>query len=136
MTRTDALKALLVTAVTATLVAFSAPEARAHHLPNMHCSESGDICQTVGRIDGVRKLRIDLAARYFGRYILCLKGPGPVHTCDTFRIEERKDGTFGDSINFRRRFGAEPGRYVVTWYRYTPGPPTEQIGRKLGFHVR
>jgi hypothetical protein len=66
----------------ATLVLLSLPRAaEAHHLPNSYCSSTGDICQSVRRVNGIRMLRISLAAKYFNRYTLCVRlqtAPGHV----------------------------------------------------------
>ena len=47
--------------------------AQAHHHPNFRCSE--DICQSARRVDGIRKLGIMLAARYFRVFHLCVTDP-------------------------------------------------------------
>ncbi len=132
--RTTAERLLVTLASTALLMSVH-PPAQAHHRPSAYCSESGDVCQNVRKVEGVRKLTIVLSSKFFKRYVLCLDKPGPVSVCETFRIKAWDDGTFGSSINFRRRFGGGEGRYTVSWYRVPKqGPPTEQIGKTLGFH--
>ena len=132
MTRTDALKALLVTAIAATLVAFSAPEARAHHLPNGYCSESGDLCQSTSKVRGVRLLQIGSAAGYFETYRLCVRGPSGERNCKRFSMEADDGGTYWSTVRWRRHFLSEgAGVYVVTWHALG-----QRIGARLGFHVR
>jgi hypothetical protein len=125
-----------VTAMAAALLVMVRP-AQAHHLPESHCSSSGDICQSVAKVGGVRKLSITLAERYFGRYYLCVKDPMDRDTCIDFKIQRLQAGGFGDTVRWHRHFpdGAE-GNYVVRWFRVPRfGPPTERVGRRLGFHT-
>lgn len=132
MSRVDALKALLITVVAASLVAFVAPEAGAHHRPNEWCGSSGDICQSVRKVDGVRKLRIDLAARYFGVFHLCVLDPSGYEWCAPYRIRERPDGTFGKSVAWFKHWDErEPGAYRVVWK-----VDGRRVGARLGFHIR
>lgn len=134
--RTTAERLLVTLASTALLMSVH-PPAQAHHRPRAYCSESGDICQSVRKVEGTRKLTIVLSSRFFKRYVLCVDKPGPIRVCETFRIKAWEDGTFGSSINLRRHFGSlEKGRYTVNWYRVPrQGPATKQIGKKLGFHI-
>jgi hypothetical protein len=68
----------------ATLLLLALPRAaEAHHLPNSYCSSTGDICQSVRRVNGIRMLRISLAAKYFNRYTLCVKAPDGTGTFRT-----------------------------------------------------
>ena len=125
------LRSLVVTAVAASLIAVS-PPAGAHHRPNVHCSESGDICQSVRKIDGVRKLRIVLAARYFSTYHLCVRDADGYRICAPFRIRGRADGLYGSSVRWRRHFPpGGPGPYTASWW-----VGDDRIGRSLGFHIR
>jgi hypothetical protein len=79
--------------------------------------------------DGVRKLRIALAARYFGHYKLCVKAPDATKTCKRFAIEDTGPG-YGDSVSWSRRFPFKgPGAYNVTWKH-----AGTRIGKVLGFH--
>ena len=120
----------LLLGVTAAAVLATAFPAQADHRPQEGCSESGDICQSTKRVDGVRKLRITLQSKYFERYKLCVKAPDGATTCKRFRI--RKSGEqFGSSVRWRKHFPhAGEGAYTVTWR--TGG---NRIGLRLGFHV-
>ncbi len=105
--------------------------AAASHRPKSYCSESGDVCASTKKVDGVRKLRISLAAKYFSEYTLCVRGPNDDRTCKKFFIERRDNGTFGDSVRWRGTFPNEgPGAYTVRW-------KTESGFRSelLGFHA-
>lgn len=107
------------------------PVAEASHKPNSHCSSSGDVCKSSEKVDGVRKLRITLQARYFNRYELCVVAPDGSRTCKNFRIQEQ-GSAFGDSVRWSTNFPNKGrGAYVVVW-KFTNG---DRIGRKLGFHV-
>lgn len=123
---------MAMTVMAAALLTVVRP-AQGHHLPEGYCSE--DMCQSVA-VDGVRKLSITLAERYFGRYYLCVKDPRGRDTCIDFRIQRLDDGGFGDTVRWRRHFpDGGQGRYAVRWFRVPEfGPPTERVGRRLGFH--
>ena len=122
-------KILLVVAAGALVVA-AAPTARADHRPNEYCSESGDICQSTAKIDGVRRLTVALAAKYFNRYKLCVIPPAGAQTCKTFRIE-KQGPVYGDSVRWKNRFPDEgSGAYTVVWKMMSG----DRFGKKLGFH--
>lgn len=109
----------------------SAAPASAGHHPSEACSPSGDVCKSVKKVDGVRRLRIALAAEYFERYRLCVTGPDDMASCHTYRIRDL-GATFGSSIAWRANFPFEgPGAYTVAWKFIEGG----RIGRALGFHV-
>ncbi|MFN2390311.1 MAG: hypothetical protein ABR575_12010 [Actinomycetota bacterium] len=117
-------------AALAALALLAASPATAGHRPNAYCSPSGDVCQSTAKVDGVRKLRITLAAEYFTRYRLCVTGPNDARTCKTFRIEQRGP-VFGDSVRWSTNFPNEGrGAYDVVWKMLSG----ERIGRRLGFH--
>ena len=124
-------RSLLVTALAASLLAVS-PPARAHHRPNLYCSETGDLCQSTAKVEGVRKLRILLAERYFTTFHLCVTRPDGVGWCAPYRIRAREDGFYGRSVNWFKDWGGRmPGAYTVSWW-----VEDDRIGRRLGFHVR
>jgi hypothetical protein len=118
--------------MSACLMAVLPGAAQAHHRPNFYCSESGDLCQSTRKIDGVRKLRIVLAARYFDTFHLCVRRPDGVRWCAPYRIREQANGTFGRSVDWFKHWGGrERGSYTVSWW-----VGDQRIGRILGFHVR
>ena len=116
----------------ATLLLLALPRAaEAHHLPNSYCSSTGDICQSVRRVNGIRMLRISLAAKYFNRYTLCVKAPDGTRACHRSYIHDQ-GVTFGSSVRWHRHFPNKgPGAYVVTW-----SSGGHRVGARLGFHVR
>jgi hypothetical protein len=76
---------IVIAAVAASLVALVPPPAGAHHLPTSCCSESGDLCQSTRRLDGVRKLGVLLAAKYFRVFHLCVTDPDGYASCVPFQ---------------------------------------------------
>lgn len=121
----------IVTLLAVLVVAAGSAPASADHLPLDACSPSGDVCKSVRRVDGVRRLRIMLAADYFERFRLCVTGPDASPTCHTYRIRDL-GATFGSSIAWRANFPFEGrGDYKVVWKFIGGG----WIGRALGFHV-
>ena len=106
-------------------------QALAGHKSNSFCSTTGDICQYSTKVDGVRKLRIRTAAKYFGRYKLCVTAPDGTRDCARFRMH--RDGSIYKSVvRWNNRFPNEgSGPYNVKWKpAFGPG----RYGRVLGFH--
>ena len=125
------LRSLLATATAASLIAV-APAAGAHHRPNLYCSESGDICQATRKYDGVRQLRLFMAAEYFDTFRICVTGPNRSRTCERFPVGEDGNGTYGHDVDWRRNFPYEgAGAYTAVWRANGC-----RLGRKLGFHAR
>ena len=123
------MRKLVMAAVTAALVASVVPAAQAGHRPQEYCSESGDVCQSTKRVNGVRKLTISLAAKYFSRYNLCVKGPDGATTCKRFKIRDTGPA-YGSSVRWKKHFpDAGEGAYTVTWKN-----SGTRIGARLGFH--
>ncbi|MEX0985406.1 MAG: hypothetical protein WD096_10220 [Actinomycetota bacterium] len=125
------MRRILMLSIVLTLLFFPTTS-RADHRPTTVCSSTGDICQSTARVDGIRKLRITLAAEFFSRYRLCITGPeGGV--CERFRMRAADGGTFASSVRWLRHFPNQgPGAYTVTW-RSLPG--AAKVGSVLGFHV-
>lgn len=125
------MRRIVLAAVATALVAAAAPAARADHRPQEFCSESGDVCQSTKRVNGVRKLTITLAAKYFSRYKLCVKAPDGATTCKRFKIRDQ-GSTYRSSVRWRRHFpDAGEGAYTVTWRS-----GGSRIGARLGFHQK
>jgi hypothetical protein len=123
------LKAIVIACVAASLVLVAAP-VQATHQPEEYCSESGDVCLASNRIDGVRKLRISLAAKYFDSYKLCVTGPNGDRTCHKYNIQKFKGGVYGDKVRWSSNFPDEgSGAYNVVWRQ-----GGDKLGQKLGFH--
>jgi hypothetical protein len=118
-----------IVAVMTTLLLVASPiEAQARR-PSTYCSVTGDICQSTTRVNGVRILRITLAAEYFHRYTLCVTAPDQTVRCHRFKIHA-KGPTFGSSIWWARNFPNKGrGTYTVSWK--TGG---HLVGHVLAFH--
>lgn len=132
MSRLQTLRMIFATVAAVALVVSVAPGAGAHHRPNVYCSESGDMCQSTGKVNNVRRLQIRTLYDYFLTYRVCVKPPYADATCKRFRMHETENASWASSIRWRRHFpmmGA--GAYTVTWRANG-----SRIGRRLGFHVR
>lgn len=124
---------VIFTVLTAIVVVLVPAAASAHHRPTIYCSPTGDICQSTTKVNGVRMLRITLAAEYFSRYRLCVTPPQGPRTCRGFRVHEADGGFFASSVRWAHRFpDGGPGAYKVAWRSWTDD---SRIGRALGFHV-
>lgn len=130
---------ITVTVCASLLLAVLPPPAQADHKPTSYCSETGDICQSVRKVEGVRKLKIVMTAKYFGRFHLCVQPPEvKVSTCWKFRVKSWDDGLFGRSVRWPGKWGSDgKGAYTVKWRQVQEQPwPGPVIGMALGFHVR
>lgn len=124
------MRTLVLAVLSAILMVGTVPAAQASHEPNEYCSESGDVCLSTTRVDGVRKLRIVLAAKYFDSYKLCVTGPNGDRSCDRFEIEKFKGGVYGDKVRWSKFFPDEgSGAYTAVWRQ-----GGSQLGDTLGFH--
>jgi hypothetical protein len=125
------MRKIVLTAVAAAMVAAVAPVAQADHRPQQYCSESGDVCQSTKKVDGVRKLTITLGGKYFDRYRLCVKAPDGATTCKGFKIRDMGPA-YGSSVRWRKHFpDAGEGAYNVTWKS-----GGARVGARLGFHQK
>ena len=125
------MRKIVLAAVSAALVVGVVPPAHSGHRPSEYCSESGDVCQSTKRVDGVRKLTITLAAKYFNRYRLCVKAPDDSTTCKGFKIRDMGP-VYGSSVRWRKHFpDAGAGAYTVTWKNNGA-----RVGARLGFHQK
>jgi hypothetical protein len=115
-----------------------APRGRATH--GDACGS--DVCYGVFNRDGKVFLQITTAARYFGRYTLCVtrlpraKNPEHAQRCGSFPLF-RQQVDLGSTVNHARQFVgplAHPfvpllGRYQVTWRQVC-----SQCGAKVRRH--
>lgn len=122
---------IVVTVASAALIAAATPPAEAHHRPNLYCSESGDICQSTRKTDGVRKLSIVMAAKYLDSFKLCVRSA--ITVCERFRVRSLDNALYGRRVNWKRHFPVftEHSTHTVWWRA-----GGTRIGRRLGFHVR
>jgi len=106
---------LVVVAISVALVAASPAAAAQPKTIAQYCSTTGDICLDVVNRDGAVFLELTTVARYFERYVLCVKPPAGTSTCSSFPI--RAGGSFYVSrVRWYRNFPARgQGAYLVTW---------------------
>ena len=84
-----------------------------------YCSPSGDVCYGVFNRGGAVHLELTTVERYFGRYRLCVRGPGTgaAHflRCGSFPVFRRGSG-WGSVVRHARQYPAlGPGTYSVSW---------------------
>ncbi|MDQ3876981.1 MAG: hypothetical protein M3290_01335 [Actinomycetota bacterium] len=124
------LRKILITFVSAALLAVPHP-AHARPRSSSYCSTDREVCQSVGKVSGVRWLQIRTAGMYFARYRLCVTAPDHSRSCHRFRMFETRTGGFASSIRWRRHFPTKgSGEYSVTWKLMSGN----RIGRRLNFH--
>jgi hypothetical protein len=121
----------IVSAIAITAFQLPLSSAEATHQPNDYCSESGDVCASTAKVDGLRKLRITTAAQYFENYRLCVTAPDDSKECKKFKIEQSGSG-YADSVRWKKHFPNKGGgAYTVQWKA-----GGENVTPKLGFHVK
>jgi hypothetical protein len=122
----------MIVVLLAAAVGLGAPATTAETRIATYCSPSGDVCYGVfGRRHRVY-LRITTAARYFRRYMLCVRllpvgGGGAEHAlrCGSFPLFRGGGGTWISTINYARQYPiTQPGRYRVTWKSGQPLGPS------------
>jgi hypothetical protein len=113
---------VVLTAALAPAVTRAAESAAPSKTIASYCSPSGDVCYGVFNASGKVTLRITTAARYFGRYTLCVRllppRSDPAHTrrCGSYPVFRQAGSTWGSTIRYARQFPVRrPGRYRVTW---------------------
>jgi hypothetical protein len=125
-------RALLLGLLVALVAAPGAPAATVRTLV-AYCSPSGDVCYGVVDRGGDIRLELTTAARYFGRYTLCVKplggGAAGLRRCGSFPVFRAGGGTWASSVRLRRQFPASQGGvYRVTWSLGTqPLGPTLRV---------
>jgi hypothetical protein len=125
-------RALLLGLLVALVAAPGASPATVRTLAG-YCSPSGDVCYGIVDRGGDIRLELTTAARYFGRYTLCVKPPGGgaagLRRCGSFPVFRAGGGTWASSVRLRRQFPAsQAGVYRVTWRLGTqPLGPTLRV---------
>jgi hypothetical protein len=125
-------RALLLGLLVALVAAPGASPATVRTLAS-YCSPSGDVCYGIVDRGGDIRLELTTAARYFGRYIRCVKPPGGgaagLRRCGSFPVFRADGGTWAGSVRLRRQFPAsQAGVYRVTWRLGTqPLGPTLRV---------
>ena len=129
------LVAVLSTALTA---AAARPAAAPTKTIASFCSSSGDVCYGIFNASGKVILRITTAARYFGRYTLCVRLLPPLsdaehaRRCGSSPVFRQAGSAWGSTIRYARQFPVNrPGRYRVTW-NLSSGT---SLGRPLYFRL-
>jgi hypothetical protein len=105
----------------ATAGASSAAPIRSDAKPNRtldsYCSSSGDVCFGIVSRSGGVYLDLSTAARYFGRYRLCVRPPGAARAlrCGSYPVS-RRGTVWGSSVKYSRNFPVVgQGTYRVIW---------------------
>jgi hypothetical protein len=125
----------VIAALCAALALASAASAQPEQLsPRIasYCSPSGDVCYGIFT-DPARvaiRFQLTLAARYFGRYRICVRPPRGATLCKSFPV--RKVGSnYGGTVRWQRQFpNRGTGTYRVTWRR-----GTRALGPTLRFRL-
>jgi hypothetical protein len=132
-----AVLAVLLAGLSTGATAPAAPTAPQLKTIASYCSSSGDVCYGVFNRSGKVLLRITTAARYFGRYTLCVRllpaGSDPAHAqhCGSFPVFRQSGPTWGSSVNYARQYPiTRRGRYRVAW-KLASGP----LGPPLFFRL-
>jgi hypothetical protein len=99
-----------------------------------YCSPSGDVCFGVFNRSGAVYLELTTAARYFGRYRVCVRPPGAgaagAQRCGSFPVW-RRGSLWGSSVKYASQFPVVgPGTYRVTWRL-----GTQALGPTLRFRL-
>jgi hypothetical protein len=90
--------------------------AAAGHAPPDYCSKSGDICASVEKVNGVRRLRLLMFDKYFDSYRLCVGAPDGSKRCKDFDVKAQGD-FWGGSVAWKKHFPDKgPGRYTARWW--------------------
>ena len=80
-----------------------------------YCSPSGDLCHGIFEDQRFVRFHLTLAARYFGRYRVCVRPPRGATLCKSFPVR-RMGVTYGGVVRWQRQFpNRGNGVYRVTW---------------------
>jgi hypothetical protein len=127
------MRAVLVASVAGLALATAASAAPEQTPPRIatYCSPSGDVCYGIFN-DRNRTIRfqLTLAARYFGRYRVCVRPPRGATLCKSFPV--RKVGsTYGGGVSWQKQFpNRGNGTYRVAWRQ-----GTRALGPTLRFRL-
>jgi hypothetical protein len=76
---------------------------------------SGDFCYGIFEQRRVVRFELATAARYFGRYRICIRPPAGATICKSFPVVARGQA-FGGVVRWARNYPYRgPGAYRVTW---------------------
>ena len=95
-----------------------------------YCSPSGDVCYGVFQKAGNYQFKLTLAAKYFGRYRICVLPLGQTKTCKSFPVK-KTGAQWGGTVIWQRNFPVRgPRRYKVSWLQ-----GTHRLGPVLSFNL-
>jgi hypothetical protein len=95
-----------------------------------YCSPSGDVCYGILNSGRYIVFQLTLAARYFGRYRICVRPPRGATLCKSFPVR-RVGSTYGGGVRWQRQFpNRGTGTYRVTWRQ-----GTSALGPTLRFRL-
>jgi len=95
-----------------------------------YCSPSGDVCYGVFQKAGNYQFKLTLAAKYFGRYRICVLPLDQTKTCKSFPVK-KTGAQWGGTVIWQRNFPVRgPRRYKVSWLQ-----GTHRLGPALSFNL-
>ena len=95
-----------------------------------YCSPSGDVCYGILNDGRWIRFNLTLAARYFGRYRICVRPPRGATLCKSFPVRP-VGSTYGGQVRWQRQFpNRGHGTYRVTWRQ-----GTRALGPTLRFRL-
>jgi hypothetical protein len=126
------LRRVLAAVLGVSLLGGSAASASAVSRPRAiasYCSPSGDLCYGIVDRSGAVYFELSTAARYFGRYRLCVRlvesplhggkpddSPAWAERCGSFPVFRQRGSVWGSSVKFARQYpNLGRGTYRVTW---------------------
>lgn len=120
---------LFATLLTLLTAAVLAPAASARM---SYCSPSGELCYSASYGgDGEVYLTLNLAAKYFNTYRLCVTPAGyrAGRECKRFQILRRANGSYGSTVRWSRHFTNEGGGNYHARYK----SPYGKLGPRVTF---
>ena len=95
-----------------------------------YCSPSGDVCYGIFNDRRWIRFQLTLAARYFGRYRVCVRPPRGATLCKSFPVR-RVGSIYGGQVRWQVQFpNRGNGVYRVTWRQ-----GTRALGPALRFRL-
>jgi hypothetical protein len=106
---------LAAVALAAALAAVTPASSAGERRIASYCSPSGDFCYGIFEQRRVVRFELTTAARYFGRYRICVRPPAGATVCKSFPVVARGQA-FGGVVRWARNYPYRgPGAYRVTW---------------------
>ena len=128
--QTGVVRRCLLLALAAALVAVAPGAAADQARIKSYCSTTGDVCYGVFQNAGQYRFKLTLAAKYFGRYRICVLPLGQTKTCKSFPVK-KTGAQWGGTVIWQRNFPIRgPRRYKVSWLR-----GTHRLGPVLAFNL-